>query len=312
MNTIGIVGTGHVGAHCAYALAIQGLADALILLDTDEKKLRAEVQDLRDSTFYYPHRADIRPGTYSDLRDCDLVVISVGGITEDENRLSELRQSDAIIEECVPRIVEAGFSGIFLVITNPCDIMAARVRELSGFAPSRVIGTGTGLDSARLKEVLARELGVSHKSLECFTIGEHGDSQIAPWSCFRIGGQSLERLAAVRPEVYKKLDRAAVLQEVKRAGWVVFAGKHATEYGIASTLAALVRCILHDEKQVLPASVWLNGTYGEFGIYAGMLCRVGRQGVEEVYELPLTEEERRGFQDSCRIIRENLAALENS
>lgn len=309
MNRIGIVGTGHVGAHCAYALSIQGIADELILVDTDEKKLRAEVQDLRDSTFYYPHRVSIRPGTCADLGECDLAVISVGGITEDENRLSELKQSDEIIKNCVPQIVEAGFRGIFLVITNPCDIMAARVRELSGFPASRVIGTGTGLDSARLREVLSRELKISHKSIECFTIGEHGDSQIAPWSCFRIGGQSLDHLAAACPQTYGKLDRGAVLQEVKRAAWIAFAGKHATEYGIASTLAFLTRGILHDEKQILPASVFLDGAYGETGIYASTLCRVGRQGVEEVFELSLTQEEREAFAASCRIIRENLAQV---
>lgn len=309
MNRIGIFGTGHVGAHCAYALAIQGIADELILVDTDEKKLRAEVQDLRDSTYYYPHRVSINPGTCSDLKACDLIVISVGGITEDENRLSELRQSDEIVKDYIPRIAASGFNGIFVVITNPCDIMAARVKELSGFPASRVIGTGTGLDSARLREVLARELGVSHKSLDCFTIGEHGDSQIAPWSCFRIGGQPFLRLAETCPETYGKLDKNAVLQEVKRAGWVAFAGKHATEYGISSTLAFLARAILHDEKQILPASVWLDGAYGERGICASTLCRVGRQGVEEVYELPLTEEEREGFSRSCRIIRENLAMI---
>jgi L-lactate dehydrogenase len=308
MNKIGIVGVGHVGAHCAYTLALQGIAGELILADIDEKKQTAEVQDLRDSCLYFPHPVRVMPGTFRDMKDCDLIVISAGGMTEEEDRLSELRQSNGIVEACVPEIVQSGFQGIFLVITNPCDIITARVKELSGFPASRVIGTGTGLDSARLASVLARETGLNPGSLTCFTLGEHGDSQIAPWSCFRIGGLSFSEWE----ETYLgpgKINREAVLQEVKRAAWVIFAGKHATEYGIAGTLAVLARSILWDEKRILPVSVDLNGAYGETGICASTLCRIGRGGAEEVFELKLTEEERKGFRASCRIIREHLESL---
>jgi len=244
-RSVGIVGVGHVGAHCAYSLAVQGIVDELVLVDINEQKAISECQDLRDSVAYLPHRVEVRTGGYADLKDCDVVVVSVGVITKSNNRLDELNVSIGMVNSFVKQVVDAGFQGIFINITNPCDIVARQVHKLSGFDKSRVFGTGTGLDSSRFKAVLSRETGVDHKSLVAYTMGEHGDSQMAPWSHVTVNGKPLTELAEEN-EKYK-VDHGAVLEEATKGGWVTFAGKGCTEYGIASTLARFVHAIFHDE-----------------------------------------------------------------
>ncbi|MDD4843681.1 MAG: L-lactate dehydrogenase, partial [Anaerotignum sp.] len=282
-RSVGIIGVGHVGAHCAYSLAVQGIVDELVLVDINEQKAISECQDLRDSVAYLPHRVEVRAGGYADVKDCDVVVISVGVITKSNNRLDELNVSIGMVNSFVKQVVDAGFHGIFVNITNPCDIIARQVHKLSGFDKSRVFGTGTGLDSSRFKAVLARETGIDHKSLVAYTMGEHGDSQMAPWSHVTANGKPLAELIA-KDKKYD-VDKAAVLTEAIRGGWVTFAGKGCTEYGIASTLARIVNVIFHDEKAVMPCTTQLNGEYGQNDIFISTPCVIGKNGVEEVYEL---------------------------
>lgn len=310
-RSVGIVGVGHVGAHCAYSLAVQGIVDELVLVDVKEQKVISECQDLRDSVSYLPHRVEVRGGTYEDLKDCDIVVISVGTIMgEDHSRLAELKHSVELVNSFVGRIVKAGFDGIFIVITNPCDIIARQVQKLSGFPASRVFATGTGLDSARLRTVLARETGIDHKSLVAYTMGEHGDSQMVPWSHVTVNGKPLDQLAKENPKY--QVDKEAVLHETIEGGWVTFAGKGATEFGICSTLARLVFCVFHDEKAVMPVSTQLNGQYGQHDLYISTPCVIGKDGVEEVLELTLTPEEMAAFQHSCDVIRTNIGYIEEA
>ncbi|MDD3393674.1 MAG: L-lactate dehydrogenase [Anaerotignum sp.] len=306
-RSVGIIGVGHVGAHCAYSLAVQGIAEELVLVDTNEQKAISECQDLRDSVAYLPHRVEVRTGGYADLKDCDVVVVSVGVITKSNNRLDELNVSIGMVNSFVKQVVDAGFNGIFINITNPCDIIARQVHKLSGFDKSRVFGTGTGLDSSRFKAVLARETGIDHKSLVAYTMGEHGDSQMAPWSHVTVNGKPLAELA--KEDKKYDVDQAAVLTEAIRGGWVTFAGKGCTEYGIASTLARLVNTIFHDEKAVMPCSTQLNGEYGQQDIFVSTPCVVGKNGVEEVFELNLNEEEMAAFQHTCDVIRTNIGYI---
>lgn len=309
LRKVGIVGVGHVGAHCAFSLATQGIVDELVLVDKNKQKAISERQDLIDSVAYLPHRVNIETGDYEDLKDCDIVVISVGTITQDHNRLSELQNSIDIVNSFVKKIVDGGFNGIFINITNPCDIIARRVWQLSGFDKSKVLGTGTGLDSSRLKAILARETGIDHKSIDAYMLGEHGDSQIAAWSKVTFCGKPLNELEEEEPETFGHLDKAALEEEARKAGWVTFQGKGATEFGIASTLSRLVNCIFHDEKQVMPASTLLQGEYGEEGIFISTPCVIGKDGVEKVLEMKLPEEELKGFKNSCEVIRNNIARI---
>lgn len=309
LRRVGIIGVGHVGAHCAFSLATQGIVDELILVDTNKQKAISERQDLIDSVTYLPHRINIKTGEYEDLKECDIIVISVGIISQTHERLDELQVSIDMVDSFIKRVVDAGFNGIFISITNPCDIIAKRVYEISGFPKNKVFGTGTGLDSSRLKAILARETGIDHKSISAYMLGEHGNSQMAAWSQVSFAGKPLSELEIEDANTFGKLDKKALANEAKEAGFVTFAGKGATEFGIASTLARFVQCIFHDEKQIMPCSTLLEGQYGEEGVFASTPCIIGKDGVEKVLELKLNDKELKEFKHSCSIIKEYIGKI---
>lgn len=309
LRKVGIIGVGHVGAHCAFSLVTQGIVDELVLVDKNDQKATSERQDLIDSVTYLPNRVNVIKGTYEDLADCDIIVNSVGIITKTHDRLDELQVSIDMVNSYVKRVMDAGFDGIIINITNPCDIIARRIWQLSGLPKNRVFGTGTGLDSSRFKAVLARETGIDHKSIQAYTLGEHGNSQMAAWSQVAFGGKPLKELEKEDLEHFGHLDKKGLLKEVVEAGFVTLKGKGATEFGIASTLARLVQCIFHDEKQVFPCSTLLEGQYGEEGIFISTPCVIGKNGVEQVFELNLDDEELKDFKHSCSVIREYIAKI---
>lgn len=307
-----IIGVGHVGAHVAYSLAVQGIVDELILIDRNDQKAKSECQDLRDSVAYLPHRVKIEVGDFSDLKDCDLIVNSVGKIElliANEDRLDELKFNIEQVRSYGEKIRESGFDGVIINISNPCDIITRELAKLTGLPKGRVFGTGTGLDSSRLLSALARQTGVDHKSITAYMIGEHGNEQFAPWSCVSFGGVKLADLEK-RDDRFV-FDHNALQKESIGGGWVTFAGKHCTEYGIASTAARLAQIVLHDEKQIMPVSAMLDGEYGETGLFAGVPCVIGKDGVEEVMELSLTEEEKKQFHRCCEAIRANQETIES-
>ena len=191
---LGVIGLGHVGAHVAYALAVQGIADELILVDQNEKKLSSEVQDLRDAAAYLPHRVTVRAGGFQELGVCDVIVNCVGRIEllrGSHDRLTEMDYTIPAVRGYAHKIRESGFDGVLINITNPCDIVTRELALELGLPRGRVFGTGTGLDTSRLLSALARQTGIDHKSITCYMLGEHGNQQFAPWSCvsFRRGGQ---------------------------------------------------------------------------------------------------------------------------
>ena len=309
-RTVGVVGLGHVGAHVAYSLAIQGIADELILVDLKDQKLASEVQDLRDSVAYMPHRVSVRAGDFSDLGECDVIVNSVGKIDllrGNTDRVAEMKFTVPAVRSYVQKIKDSGFNGVLINITNPCDVVTYELAKGLGLPRGRVFGTGTGLDTARLLSALARQTGVDHKSITCYMLGEHGNQQFAPWSCVSFRGMPLDTWAA-RDERFR-FDRDALQKESIGGGWVTFSGKFCTEYGIATTAARMAYAVLHDEKVILPASAELTGEYGEAGLFAGVPCVIGASGVEEVVELPLTGEERATFHACCEGIRHNMEHL---
>ena len=272
-RVLGVIGLGHVGAHVAYALAVQGIADELVLVDQNQQKLASEVQDLRDAAAYLPHRVTVRAG--------------VRGYAE--------------------RVKASGFDGVLINITNPCDIVTRELALGLGLPKGRVFGTGTGLDTSRLLSALARQTGVDHKSITCYMLGEHGNQQFAPWSCVSFKGMPLDKWAETDERF--RFDRDALQKESIGGGWVTFSGKFCTEYGIATTAARMAHIVLHDEKAIMPASMELCGEYGESGLFAGVPCVIGANGVEEVVELPLTDEEKATFHQCCEGIRHNMEHL---
>ncbi|HIW17321.1 MAG TPA: L-lactate dehydrogenase [Firmicutes bacterium] len=306
---IGIIGLGHVGAHVAYSLAIQGIADELVLVDQKAQKLESERQDLADSVAYLPHRVKITAGGFADLGDCDVIVNSTGKIEllETHDRLSEMDFTIAAVRSYAGKIKASGFDGVLLNITNPCDIVTRELALMLGLPRGRVFGTGTGLDTSRLLSALSRQTGIDHKSITAYMMGEHGAQQFAPWSCVSFRGVPLDEWA--KTDERFRFDREALKKESIAGGWVTYAGKQCTEYGIATTAARMVSIILHDEKAIMPASMELCGEYGESGLFAGVPCLIGANGVEKVIELPLTDEEMREFHACCDGIRKNMEHL---
>ena len=308
---VGVIGLGHVGAHVAYSLAVQGIADELVLVDMKEQKLASEVQDLRDAAAYLPHRVTVNPGDFADLGDCDVIVNSVGKIEllETHDRLTEMDFTIAAVRSYEDKIKASGFDGVLINITNPCDIVTRELAMGLGLPKGRVFGTGTGLDTSRLLSALNRQTGIDHKSITAYMLGEHGALQFAPWSCVSFRGMPLDELAKTDEKF--RFDRDALQKESIGGGWVTYAGKQCTEYGICTTAARMVHIVLHDEKAIMPASMELDGEYGETGLFAGVPCLIGKNGVEQIIELPLTDEEKAKFHDCCEGIRKNMEHLKD-
>ena len=252
---VGVIGLGHVGAHVAYSLAIQGIVDELILVDMNDKKLASEVQDLRDAVAYMPHRVAVNAGDFADLGDCDVLVNCVGKITllTTGDRLTEMGFTIAAVRGYVDKIKASGFDGVLINITNPCDIVTRELAMGLELPRGRVFGTGTGLDTSRLLSALNRQTGVDHKSITAYMMGEHGALQFAPWSVVSFCGMPLDEWA--KTDARFRFDREALKKESIGGGWVTYAGKQCTEYGICTTAARMVHIVLHDEKTIMPASI---------------------------------------------------------
>ena len=310
LRKVGIIGVGHVGAHVAFSLVTQGIVDELVLVDINKQKAISERQDLLDATTYLPHRINVVAGEYEDLGDCDIIVNSVGKIDEiSQDRLAELQQSVDMVNSYIKRVMDAGFNGIIINITNPCDIIAYHIQKTTGLPSNQVIGTGTGLDSSRFKNVMAECTGIDHKSIIGYSLGEHGDSQMIPWSVVNLGGKSLAELEKERPDTFGNLDKENIKYRTVKGGWFTYEGKKSTEFGIASTAARFIKGIYHDEKFVTTASTLLEGQYGEEGLYISIPVVIGKDGVEDKYELNLTAEELKEFKNSCNVVKENIAKI---
>ncbi len=301
-----IIGAGHVGSHAGYALAAQGLAEEIVYIDVDEKKAIAQALDIYDATVYLPHRVVVRTGDYSDAKDAELMVIAAGPLPAvNQTRMDTLNETVEVMKDVVKNIKESGFGGIIISISNPADVIAHYIQNQLNYPPDRIISTSTTLDSARLRRALSQALGVDQKSISACAMGEHGESQMVPWSAVTVAGKPIAKLVAENPEKYGKLDLKAIAEEGRLGGWHVLNGKGSTEFGIGTSLAEIARAILCDEKRILPVSVLLNGEYGQKDVYASVPAVLGNNGVEDIIEIDMTDEERKAFDASCKILREN-------
>lgn len=305
-RVVGVIGMGHVGAHVAYALGMMGVADEVLICDKNEGKLRSERQDLMDAVQFMPHRVTYEIAEYEDLADCDVIVNAIGDINlvATGNRDDELEFTIPQVADYIPKVMAGGFDGIFVNITNPCDVVTDRIQKVSGLPKNRVLGTGTGLDTSRLVSAISQQTGVERHSFTAFMMGEHGDSQMVPWSHVKFAGKPLEEMEK-EPEFI--LDREHMKNTAIRGGWVTYQGKHCTEYGICSVAATIVRSILRDQETVMAASVALTGEYGEKDIYCGCPAIIGANGVKHVVEYSLPADELAEFKACCAKIRSNIA-----
>ena len=307
---IGIIGIGHVGAHVLYTLALQGLGDDFVLVDLPDnlKKVQSERQDVLDSTEFLPHPVRIQVGEIEDLSDRDIIINSVGDILSlkgTHTRLTEMEFNIKAISSYAGRLKNSGFNGILINISNPCDVITKWLSDLLDLPKGHVFGTGTGLDTARLKLRLQQQTGIDTRSISAYMIGEHGNEQIAPWSTVSFNGIPLS-VKALKDEHFR-FDQDAMERSAREGGWTTYNGKFCTEYAIALTAARLVDIVSNDKHSIVPASCLLEGQYGESGLFAGVPAVIGRNGIEEVIELPLSAEEKEHFHKCCEGIRANLA-----
>ena len=308
---IGIIGLGHVGAHVANSLLIQGIADELYLCGHNDKKVLAENQDLQDSMCFVPYNTRIiNCGVeYEALAKCDIIINCAGNIANSaSSRDGELFDTTKSAETFANRIVSAGFDGVIVSVANPCDVVCTSIWHLTGYDTSKIIGTGCGLDSARLCSEISKVTNISPKSIEAYMIGEHGFSQIAAWESATIAGVRIIDLAKTDPERFG-FDRPEIEERARKAGYVTYAGKGCTEYAVSNCAARLCAAILHNEHAVLSVSTLMTGQYGVEGVYSSLPCVIGSKGVEHVFTPQLSEEEKAGFLKSCEHTRESFLQL---
>lgn len=302
-NKIVLVGTGAVGSSYAYALMNQGISDELILVDLNEEKAKGDVLDLNHSIVYAPSPMEIKFGSYEDCKDAALVVICAGAAQKPgETRLDLVHKNVGIFESIVGNIMKSGFNGIFLVATNPVDILAYATWKFSGLPKERVIGSGTVLDTARFRYLLGEEMNAAPTSVHGYIIGEHGDSQLPVWSSATIAGTPI----APRLTDEKKQE---IAENVRDAAYKIIEAKGATYYGIATGLARITRAILKNENVVLPVGTLLEGENGQDDVYIGVPAIINREGVRQVVELSLNDEEKEKFALSVETLKDIQAAI---
>ncbi|PKM77169.1 MAG: L-lactate dehydrogenase [Firmicutes bacterium HGW-Firmicutes-15] len=307
-----IIGAGHVGSHCAFSLMTQGDASEIVFIDVDTQKAVAQASDIADAACFMPHPIIVRSGDYDDCKDASIIVIAAGVPRKPgQTRLDTMGDSIRVMKEIVEPLKNSGFEGILICISNPADVIANFMRKNTGWSKHRVFSTGTSLDTARLKRVFQEETGIDARSIQCFSMGEHGDSSMVPFSHVSIGGKSIFELMKEKADIYSKLDLEHVLYRTRTIGMDIINGKNSTEFGIGSVLADMVKAIFHDEHRVMPVSAFLEGEYEQTDLHVGVPAIIGKNGIEEIIELHLTEEEQKLFEVSCNVIRKHIALADH-
>ena len=296
---VGVIGMGNVGSTVAHYIVAMGFADDLVLIDKNEAKVKADALDFEDAMANLPFHTNITVNDYSALKDADVIVSALGNIKLQDNpnadRFAELPFTRQAVKEVAQKIKESGFKGKIVAITNPVDVITSLYQKITGLPKNHVLGTGTLLDSARMKRAVAERLNLDPRSVDGYNLGEHGNSQFTAWSTVRVLGRPLTELADKRGVDLEELDK-----EAKMGGWTVFQGKKYTNYGVATAAVKLVNAILSDSLPELPVSNFRE----EYGVYLSYPAVVGRDGVVEQAQLDLTEEELQKLQTSADFIKE--------
>lgn len=305
-----IVGCGFVGSSIAFTLMQSGLFSELVLIDADRDRAEGEAMDLSHG-LPFARPMTIRAGGYDDVADCALVIITAGaGQKPGETRLDLVHKNVAILKSIVPEIAKRNREAILLIVSNPVDILTYAAWKLSGYPAHRVLGSGTVLDTGRLKYMLGEHLKVDSRSVHAFIIGEHGDSELAVWSGATVSGVPLDDFCELRGHYDHEKADEWLHQEVRDSAYEIIRRKGATYYGVAMAVNRIVTAIVRDEHSVLPVSNLLQGQYGLEGLCMSVPAVVGRDGVETTLELPLSEEEHRALAASAQTLGGVLAGLD--
>ena len=285
----------------AYAMVNQGGINELVLIDVLKDKAEGEAMDLAHGIPCGPTEIDIKAGDYDECKDADIVVITAGINQKPGQTRLELAKTNAkIMKEITENVVKSGFNGIFVIASNPVDLMTYVVGKVSGFPRNKVIGSGTVLDTARLRYLIGKRLNVSSKNIHAYIMGEHGDSSFVPWSHSYVGCKKLADILKEKGETQKLLDE--IYTEVQQSAYEIIEKKRATYYGIGMGLTKLIKTILNNEKEILTVSTKLENEYGHDGIYIGVPAVIGKNGVQELLNLPLTAKEQEEFDHSCNVL----------
>jgi L-lactate dehydrogenase len=310
---IGIVGSGLVGATSAYALMMRGVGRDIVLVDLDEKRSRAEADDILHAA-PFAHAIDVMSGGYQDLTNCRIVVISAGvSQRPGESRLQLLERNAQVFRSIIPNILNYAPDAILVVATNPVDIMthlAVRYASQHGVASSRIIGSGTTLDTARFRSLLGRSLGVDPQHVHAYVIGEHGDSEVLTWSLVSIGGIPLEEYCRLQNLNICSEDRIMIEDQVRNAAYHIIEGKGATYYGIGSAIARIVEVILRDQRSILTVCTPSEKILGISNVTLSLPRLVGGDGVLATLHPPINEDEQTSLRKSAKLLSEVISHLE--
>ena len=301
-----LVGTGFVGMSLAYSMVNQGGAEELVLIDVNHEKAEGEAMDLSHGIPFGPENIEIWAGDYSDCKTADIVVITAGVNQQPgETRLALVERNAKIMRDVVRNIMKSGFNGILLIASNPVDVLTYIAWQESGLARHRVIGTGTTLDTARLRYEISKYLNVDPRNVHGYIVGEHGDTETPLWSHTTVGVKPILDIIADDPQ-YKFDDLEQIYVNVRDAAYHIIERKRATYYGIGMCTTRIVKAILNDEICILPVSAYLNGQYGIKDIFTGVPAIINRNGVREVFDLNIAGTERDKLQHSVDILRQTL------
>ncbi|SDS30931.1 L-lactate dehydrogenase [Polaribacter sp. KT25b] len=306
-----IIGTGMVGMSFAYSLLNQGTAKELVLIDINKERAIGEAMDLNHGMSFAPRKMKIYAGEYSDCEGADIVVITAGVPQKDgETRINLLNRNAAIMKIVVGQVMKNNFDGIILVASNPVDILTYVAWKASGLPPSKVIGSGTSLDTARLRFEIAQKINISVKNIHAYIMGEHGDSEFVCWSQAYVGAKPLIEIIETMKEIEFK-DLEEIHNSVKNAAYEIIKRKKATYYGIGMTLVSITSAILNDENRIIPISVYNDGIYDtEKDLYIGLPAVLNASGVNHIMKLKLNNKELEQLDESATILKNILNQMD--
>lgn len=305
-----IIGCGFVGAATAFTLMQSKLFSELVLLDANHDKAVGEAEDIGHG-IPFAGEMDIYAGSYDDIADCSIVIITAGANQKpNETRLDLVQKNVAIYKDILSEITRRNYEGILLVVSNPVDILTYVAQKLSGLPEHRVIGSGTVLDTARLKYALSQQLDVDSRNIHSFIIGEHGDSEIVAWSSTNISGVPLDQFLEMRGHMHPDMDKQEIAEKVKNSAYDIIAKKDATYYGIAMSVRRICECMIRDEKSILPISTSMHGDFGIEDVCLSMPTILSAEGMETHIPIKLNETERENLKQSADTLKHILAGLD--
>jgi len=305
-----IVGAGMVGSAVAFCLTVQGISSEIVIVDVNKEKAIGEVLDLQHSIEYLNRNVRISAGDYSECKDADIVVITASTPMKGvKNRLEMVEKNVPIMDTIVNNVMESGFDGVIIVVTNPVDVFSYYVMKRSGLPKAQVIGTGTALETARLKQIIGQLMRIDPRSIQAYAMGEHGDSMMVPWTHVQAGGKRFMEVMEDNPERFLNIDLDKLALAASTAGFEVLRRKGSTQYGIASAATAIISSVLRDENRMLTVSAYLDGEYGEKDIFCGVPAILGKEGLIEIGEFRLSKHEQTLFHQSADIIRKSIGRL---